>query len=84
MCVVNKYANIYLQKVYTAMSCLCIGLKLTIVDQKDQLITLITSEKEDAVRPVLSVAVVVVVIVVVVVESDVSVHYINSSVISDL
>lgn len=23
MCIINKYANIYLQKVYIVMSCLC-------------------------------------------------------------
>lgn len=33
MCIVNKYANIYLQKVYIVMSCLCDFLKLTIVDR---------------------------------------------------
>lgn len=33
MCIVNKYANIYLQKVYIVMSCLCDFLKLTIADR---------------------------------------------------
>lgn len=33
MCIVNKYANIYLQKVYIVMSCLCDSLKLTIADR---------------------------------------------------
>lgn len=35
MRIVNKYANIYLQKVYIVMSCLCDSLKLTIADRPD-------------------------------------------------
>lgn len=33
MCIVNKYANNYVQKVYIVMSCLCDFLKLTIADR---------------------------------------------------
>lgn len=32
MCIVNKYANIYLQKLYIVMSCLGDFLKLNIAD----------------------------------------------------
>lgn len=34
MCILNKYANIYLQKVYSVMSCLCDSLKLTVADRR--------------------------------------------------
>lgn len=33
MYIVNKYANIYLQKLYIITSCLCDSLKLTIADR---------------------------------------------------
>ena len=33
MCIVNKYASIYLQKVYIVMSCLCDFLRFTIADR---------------------------------------------------
>lgn len=38
MCIVNKYANIYLQKVYIVMSCLCDFLK-THCSATDQALT---------------------------------------------
>lgn len=33
MCIINKYANIYLQKIYIVMSCLRDFLKLKIADR---------------------------------------------------
>lgn len=52
MCIVNKYANIYLQKVYIVMSCLCDFLKLTIADRpsSNRLNGVITSKRDVGVR----------------------------------